>query len=141
MRTAQRLSMRSVLLGYSETMRRSLRALAGVWLACQLVALAAPLTLVSDRFGIDQENCCPGIAPGQFCPMHHHAAGDRTTCKMESACAHHDAALLTILAVGILPPASCSIAGAAAASAVRPSEPTAASRAAVPDAPPPKSLL
>jgi hypothetical protein len=118
-------------------MRRVLRALTGVWLACQLVAAASPLALVSDRFGIDQAECCPGIGPGQTCPMHHHST-DKSTCKMESACAHHDAALLTILAVGVLPApvaASTPVSDTAAPAA---SEPSSLSRAVVPDLPPPR---
>jgi hypothetical protein len=90
-------------------MRRFLRAFAGLWLASQLVAVVSPLTLFSESFGIDQATCCPGLAPGQVCPMHHKRAGDRT-CQMESACAHHDAALLTILATGAVPPSVPAIA-------------------------------
>src|SRR5690242_20268886 len=120
-------------------MRRVLRALAGVWLACQVVAAAAPLTLVSERFGIDQASCCPGVGPGQVCPMHHKRAGERT-CQLESACAHHDAALLTILVVGVLPAPSLSLAPTARVASIASLIASARSRAAVPDAPPPESL-
>ncbi len=122
-------------------MRRFLPALAGVWLACQLIAAASPLTLFSERFGIDQESCCPGLAPGQVCPMHHHAAGERSTCKMESTCAHHDAALLTILAVGVLPTHTASTAATTAPEAVASPASSTRSRAVVPDVPPPQPLL
>jgi len=122
-------------------MRRFLRALAGCWLACQVVAAAAPLSLVSDNFGIDQASCCPGIGPGQIRPMHHKSAADKTTCKMESACAHHDAALLTILAVGVLPPSSLTIASvAASAESIAMVTTSTLSRTSIPDAPPPKTL-
>jgi hypothetical protein len=120
-------------------MRRCLRALAGVWLACQLVALASPLTLVSDRFGIDQASCCPGIGPGQICPMHHHAAADRSTCKMESACAHHDAGLLTILATGIMPPPSLALTPVSDTGSSSAAAPSPRARAAVPNLPPPRA--
>ena len=127
-------------------MRRFLRALIGCWLACQIVAAAAPLTLFSDSFGIDQASCCPGIGPGQICPMHHKSTAEKnsakTTCTMESACAHHDAALLTILAVGVMPPVS-SAAPMPVPNARSPlalaSTPIA--RAVVPDLPPPQRLL
>ena len=121
-------------------MRRRLRALSGVWLACQLVALAAPLMLVSDRFGIDPATCCPGVGPGQVCPMHHHTAGDRSTCTMERECAHADSALLTILAVGTMPPSSATLASAHHTEFVSPIAATSQSRAVVPDAPPPRLL-
>jgi len=121
-------------------MRRFLRAFGGIWLACQLLAIASPLTLLSDNFGIDQATCCPGIGPGQVCPMHHHSAADRKTCKMESACAHHDAALLTILAVGVLPPAPAPAVAVSDAAAPFASAASTLARAATPDVPPPQPL-
>ena len=122
-------------------MRRFLRAFAGIWLACQLVAAASPLTLFSDQFGIDQATCCPGVGPGQVCPMHHHTAGDRSTCKMESACAHHDAALLAMLAVGVTSPSLSVVAASTAdTDAVVAAASSIPSRAARPDAPPPRLL-
>jgi len=120
-------------------MRRCLRALAGVWLACQLVALASPLTLANDRFGIDQASCWPGIGPGQICPMHHHAAGDRSTCKMESACAHRDAGLLTILATGALPLLSASTSAVSLSGLAASLVASTRSHAFVPDLPPPRA--
>jgi hypothetical protein len=81
-------------------MRRFARSTVFAWLACQLIGVASPLALASDRFGIDQAVCCDGVAPGAVCPMHHRDAGDRT-CKMESACGHHDSALLALVAVAI----------------------------------------
>jgi hypothetical protein len=122
-------------------MRRVLRACVGVWIACQLVAAAAPLTLFSDSFGIDQASCCPGVGPGQICPMHHKTANDRSTCRMESACAHHDAALLTTLATGALPPPPLALPSFSVFSSVDPVAASAVVRTAVPDAPPPQSLV
>ena len=118
-------------------MRRFLRAFAGAWLAFQLVALVSPLTLFGDSFGIDQASCCPGIGPGQICPMHHKSAADRT-CKMESACAHHDAALLTILATGALPAAPSTLHTASHRAADAAPAVSTLSRATRPDAPPPR---
>lgn len=119
-------------------MRRFLPAFAGLWLACQLVAVVSPLTLFSDSFGIDQATCCPGIAPGQVCPMHHKRAGDRT-CQMESACAHHDAALLTILATGAVPSSIQTIASIACIDAIPLGPDSTLSQAAAPDLPPPRA--
>jgi hypothetical protein len=119
-------------------MRRFVRTLAGVWLACQVVAAASPLMLFDDRFGIDQASCCPGVGPGQVCPMHHRSAGDRGTCKMESACAHHDATLLTMLAVGVIPPTAAAIVADARISVASPLAASTLSCAAAPDVPPPQ---
>ncbi|HZP48130.1 MAG TPA: hypothetical protein VFB07_06340 [Vicinamibacterales bacterium] len=119
-------------------MHRFLRAFAGVWLACQLVAVVSPLTLVGDSFGIDQASCCPGIGPGQICPMHHKNPADRT-CQMESACAHHDAALLTIVATGALPVVPSPVATLPAAAAADGAAVSTLSRAVRPDAPPPRA--
>jgi len=118
-------------------MRRFLRALAGAWLVFQLVALVSPLTLFGDSFGIDQASCCPGLGQGQICPMHHKNAADRT-CTMESACAHHDAALLTILATGTLPIAPSTLRPAAHRAAEPTPDVSTRSRAIGPDAPPPR---
>ena len=122
-------------------MRRFLRTLAVAWIACQAAAVSSPMMLVSDAFGIDQAICCPGLGPGQVCPMHHHTTGDRSTCKMESACAHHDAALLTILAVGVLPATSAAARPGSAPAAFSTIAPSTISRAAVPDLPPPRLLV
>ena len=97
--------------------------------------------LSSDRFGIDQESCCPGLLPGQMCPMHHRSATDRSTCKMESACAHHDAALLTLLAVGVLTAPAPSIHAGSRTEAIPVMALPTAARATHPDAPPPKPLV
>jgi len=87
-------------------MRRFTRLTVLAWLACQLVGVASPLALADNRFGIDRATCCDGVSPGAVCPMHHKNAADRT-CTMESACAHHDSALLALVAVAIpIPPST-----------------------------------
>jgi hypothetical protein len=121
-------------------MRRFLRSLAGVWIACQLLAAASPLTLFSDDFGIDQAACCPGVGPGQMCPMHHKSAGDPSTCRMESACAHHDTALLAIMATGALPPAAVVVTASSDTAPIVATSVSTRSRAASPDLPPPRPL-
>jgi hypothetical protein len=122
-------------------MRRVLRSLACVWIACQLAAIAAPIALACDAFGIDQVSCCPGIGPGQICPMHHKTASSRSTCRLESACGHHDTMLLTMIGVGILPPAAASIASSPIANRVDTLAASTLSRASVPDLPPPRLSL
>lgn len=119
-------------------MRRFVRTFASVWLLCQVVAVASPLALSCDRFGLDPVSCCDNLEPGQTCPMHHPANGDRT-CRMASVCGHHDAALLTILPVGTLPQASPTLDGATVSTdPIDPFAPSALSRAERPDAPPPR---
>jgi hypothetical protein len=119
-------------------MRSFLRSISCAWIALQVMAVASPLALSCDAFGIDQLTCCPGIGPGQVCPMHHKTAGDRGTCKMESTCAHHDTALLTLMAVGILPPSSVAISSSSLNARVGVVNESMRSRAFVPDLPPPR---
>lgn len=120
-------------------MRRVLRAVVSGWLLCQLVAVVSPLALSCDAFGLDSVDCCDTLAPGAVCPMHHHAAGDRT-CRMSSACAHRDATLLTIVPVGVLPSSQTPSWAVAVRSAADAAESTIA-RAFTPDLPPPRTAL
>ena len=56
-------------------MRPMLRALASAWLVCQLAGLiAAPVAMCvnpAEAAASAEDACCPGVAPGQVCPMHH----------------------------------------------------------------------
>jgi hypothetical protein len=66
----------------------------------QVAALAAaPMSLCAHPAAVPSAhhdaNCCPGIAPGQVCPMHHTREGGRT-CTMSSACCAGDIALLSL---------------------------------------------
>jgi hypothetical protein len=107
------------------------------WLLCQAAGLATAPALVA--IGVDQDACCPGLAPGQACPMHHKAnPGDRT-CTMRSACQPPDAALVSMAGgIGVLPHATDIVI------AFAPGEPldalglSARSRAARPESPPPR---
>jgi hypothetical protein len=119
-------------------MRRFLRSIACAWIVCQLIAVASPLALTCDSFGIDQPTCCPGVGPGQICPMHHKTAGDRNTCKLESTCGHRDTLLLTMIAIGILPPSSVAGESSSAIARVDAISESTLSRAFVPDLPPPR---
>jgi hypothetical protein len=78
--------------------RRRLSWLVGAWLLCQIANLAAaPLTFCCQNVATagDDEKCCPGLLPGQICPMHHTKEGERT-CKMRSTCAGSDASLVAL---------------------------------------------
>jgi hypothetical protein len=79
------------------------------WLTIQLTGLvAAPMALCSHgaSAGADRTAaCCPGVGPGQICPMHKAREG-APKCRMETSCHESDAALLSLLtAAGLLPAA------------------------------------
>ena len=87
--------------------RRIVRSVATAWLLCQLVAVAAaPLSLCCAEMPAadhHQKKCCPGLLPGQVCPMHHEREGVET-CAMRSACGRLDPALVSLSAgLGVLP--------------------------------------
>jgi hypothetical protein len=78
--------------------RRRLSWLVGVWLLCQIANVAAaPLTFSCQNVATagDDEKCCPGLLPGQICPMHHTKEGERT-CKMRSVCTGTDASIIAL---------------------------------------------
>src|SRR4029079_13907744 len=86
--------------------RRRMSWVVGVWLACQLAGVvAAPLAFCCRTIQVDDdEACCPGLLPGQTCPMHHKREGERT-CKMRDACSRADAGLVALAGVvGLLQP-------------------------------------
>jgi hypothetical protein len=54
----------------------------------------------------DEEKCCPGLLPGQVCPMHHTKEGVRT-CKMRSVCTGTDASIIALAgSLGAMPGAT-----------------------------------
>jgi hypothetical protein len=125
------------------SMRPMLRALASVWLLCQLAGLiAAPVAMCvspAEVAASAEDACCPGVAPGQVCPMHHTREGAKH-CVMRSTCASSTAALLTLVGgVGLLP----SVAPSAAVLAVSGAAPRVAStpivRTELPESPPPRT--
>jgi hypothetical protein len=89
--------------------RRHLSWLICAWLACQIAGIAAaPVTFCCKDItsSHDEADCCPGLAPGQLCPMHHTVAGKRE-CKMRNACGPSDAALMALAGgIGVPPPAT-----------------------------------
>src|SRR5436190_16906974 len=89
------------------TVRRALRMTIGVWMAAQLVgAAAAPFALCSAFQPAPSDShsgCCPGVGPGQVCPMHKTREG-AARCTMSSACHASDAALLSLFSsIGVTP--------------------------------------
>jgi hypothetical protein len=124
--------------------RRRWRLAACGWLALQLAGfVAAPVAICAAHGSPSnihhQRKCCPGIAPGQLCPMHHAREGGGT-CVMRGTCHGTDTALLSLftgagipashtIAVGLIPTADC----------VEPTTAAPAARAEIPDPPPPRA--
>jgi hypothetical protein len=122
--------------------RRRLSWLIGAWLLCQVANLAAaPLTFCCQNVataGAD-EKCCPGLLPGQVCPMHHTKEGERT-CKMRAVCTGTDASLVALAGgLGAVPRSTAAVnvfvPGDLARLAPRP----AILRIDRPDSPPPRA--
>lgn len=122
--------------------RRRLSWLIGAWLLCQIANVAAaPLTFCCQNVATadDEEECCPGLLPGQVCPMHHTKADERT-CKMRDACARTDAALVALAGgIGVLPPATAVVNTFDPGDLLRPAPRSAILRAYRPESPPPRA--
>jgi len=117
------------------------------WFVCFCLALqiagvaAAPLAFCCTRVvtADDEEKCCPGLLPGQVCPMHHTREGVRT-CKMRDACGRADASLVALAGgVGVLPLATFAVSSFDLGDAVRAVLPSAIVRAYRPESPPPRA--
>lgn len=121
--------------------RRYRSWLIGVWLTCQIAGVAAaPITFCCKDVPVshDDTECCPGLLPGQVCPMHHTTAGKRE-CKMRSACGPSDAALMALAgSVGVVPSATAAVSAFAAGDAVADLSATAILRRDRPESPPPR---
>jgi hypothetical protein len=122
--------------------RRRLSWVVCVWLACQVAGVvAAPLAFCCRTVTVadDDEICCPGLLPGQICPMHHRREGDRT-CKMRDACGRADAGLVALAGVvGLLPGATVGVSAFAVGGAAPAIVPSAIARAYRPESPPPRA--
>jgi len=81
--------------------RRVVRSAVFSWLSIQLLAsVAAPFAMCARPLAVAREEhaCCPGVGPGQVCPMHHTREG-ATTCAISAACGSSNAALVSLLFV------------------------------------------
>jgi hypothetical protein len=88
--------------------RRRIAWVIGAWLLCQIANVsAAPLTFSCQNVAsaADEEECCPGLLPGQVCPMHHAKKGE-PTCQMRSSCAGCDTAIISLAIGAGAPPSS-----------------------------------
>ena len=122
--------------------RKALRLAVSSWIVVQLAGLAAaPLVLCSKAPAAESDShatCCPGVGPGQVCPMHKTREG-ASKCSLSSACHTSDAALLSLFAsIGVTPQSSFfsepNVPAALIVSAVERS----IARATLPEAPPPR---
>ena len=131
----------AILIRFMSSVRRRLSWLVGAWLLCQVANIgAAPLTFCCQNVATagDDEKCCPGLLPGQVCPMHHTKEGERT-CKMRGLCTSSDASLVALAsALGAMPIATAVVStfdlGVAPGIAPR----AAILRTARPESPPPR---
>jgi hypothetical protein len=121
--------------------RRRLSWVVCLWLACQVAGVvAAPLAFCCREVPTDDdEACCPGLLPGQICPMHHKREGERT-CKMRDACGRADAGLVSLAGVvGLLPHTTDRETAFVVGEPVNPFVPSTLIRAYRPESPPPRS--
>jgi len=121
--------------------RRRISWVVGIWLTCQLAGVvAAPLAFCCRTVQVDDDDaCCPGLLPGQMCPMHHKREGERT-CKMRDACNRTDAGLVALAGViGLLPDATVTVSAFAVGGPVLAAKASPIARAYRPESPPPRA--
>jgi len=122
--------------------RRRVSWMVCLWLTCQVAGIvAAPLAFCCQSVPTahEDEKCCPGLLPGQICPMHHTREGDRT-CKMRDDCGRADAGLVSLAGVvGLLPRATPVVSAFDLGATLACSAPSAIGRAYRPESPPPRA--
>jgi len=114
----------------------------GAWLLFQLANVsAAPLTFYCQNVATagDDEKCCPGLLPGQVCPMHHTREG-KATCKMRGTCAGTDASLMALAGgLGAMPRTTAMVSAFDPGELQTFTQPSTLLRSARPESPPPRS--
>jgi hypothetical protein len=127
---------------FMSPVRRRLSWLIGAWLLCQLANVAAaPLTFCCQNVATagEDEKCCPGLLPGEICPMHHTKEGERT-CKMRAVCTGTDACLVALAGgLGALPRSTPAVNAFVAGDLARLAPRPAILHTARPDSPPPRA--
>ena len=124
--------------------RRRLPWLVCAWLTCQVAGIAAaPIAFCCKDVAAatDEQDCCEGLQPGQYCPMHHKTAGgDKNECKMRSACAPVDVMLVTLAGgTGLLERTTTVVNSFVPGEFVAALAPTSIGRTVPPDPPPPRA--
>ena len=124
------------------SVRRRLSWVVGVWLVCQLANVAAaPVTFSCQNVATagDEEKCCPGLLPGEICPMHHVKEGERT-CKMRGGCTGTDASIIALAGgLGAMPVATVAVSPFELGDRPRLTRRSAILRADRPESPPPRT--
>lgn len=122
--------------------RRRLSWLVCMWLTCQVAGFAAaPIAFCCKDVPADEQDCCEGLQPGQYCPMHHKTAGGgKNECKMRSACAPVDAMLVALAGgTGLVERSTAVVNNFVAGDFVPAIAPTSIARTVPPDPPPPRA--
>jgi hypothetical protein len=131
-----------MLIVYMSLVRRRLSWVVGAWLLCQIANVAAaPLTFCCQNVATagDEEKCCPGLLPGQVCPMHHTKEGERT-CKMRSLCTASDASIVALAGgLGAMPVSTALVNAFELGDLPRHAPRPAVLRTRRPDSPPPRA--
>jgi hypothetical protein len=122
--------------------RAWVRLVACAWLASQLASFAAaPFAIYASGAGTtplhDDARCCPGLKPGQVCPMHHTREGG-TRCRLSAACSGDGAALILIVGNLAFVPGSSAIEPIVRSRAIAADIATPLYRTLSPDSPPPR---
>jgi hypothetical protein len=102
---------------------------------------AAPLTFCCQNVATagDEEKCCPGLLPGQVCPMHHTKEGERT-CKMRASCSGSDASLIALASgLAAVPATTPAVSAFVLGQPLHSARPSAIRRSARPESPPPRA--
>ena len=122
--------------------RRRLSWVIGAWLLCQAASVAAaPLAFSCQNVAsaADEEECCPGLLPGQVCPMHHAKKGERT-CQMRGSCVHTDAAIISLaVGSGVLPSSTLAVSTFDPGERAFPAPQSSILRTDRPESPPPRA--
>ena len=122
--------------------RRRLSWAVGAWLLFQVANVAAaPVAFCCQNVATagDDEKCCPGLLPGQVCPMHHTKEGV-ATCKMRSMCAGTDASLVALAGgLGAMPVVTAAVSAFAHGEAPRIASRPSILRTDRPESPPPRA--
>jgi len=124
--------------------RSRLSWLVCAWLMCQVAGIAAaPIAFCCKDLpaATDEQDCCEGLQPGQYCPMHHKTAGGgKNECKMRSACAPADAMLVALAGgTGLVERTTSVVSSFAPGEFLAPLAPTSIARTVPPDPPPPRA--
>jgi hypothetical protein len=125
-------------------LRRYLSQFVTLWLIGQSASLlAAPISLAQlprSETVLGVEEChCPGVGPGQICPMHHKRRESKETCRMCGTSDAGEVALVVLtVGLGILAPAPAEVAVSHHGESVAVPAASVVARVGHPDSPPPR---